>query len=443
LSAKEIPASGAGQAREQQRSIRRNVGSRMSRIRRRMLFEFVTKVSLLGAFFYFMAQLDGPGFSHNAIKAGVLLVLLVLVPGILYRWKNYAEARKAVAEMRALGEMKFSDLSRMFEMRKVLQREGHDCGLYANVLREQIRDSLVESEREVVEVIEQMNSLIERSNQQREHIARSVESGRNLADGTRTQVNTNKELIAAIQTELEAQLQETRANFERVRRMSGEVCALTPLIKVITSIAQQTNLLALNAEIEAARAGSAGRGFSVVAMEVRKLAVLSTKAAAEISTKINATCKQVEAELKRAQEDLSHSEANAAMNHLVSDLDGMQLNFSRNGELLLEVITGVDASYGETVERLSTALGHIQFQDVMRQRMEHVQTALADLREHVEVLMVKSEDPKWDGTLDRTFKSMLDAHLGQYRMASQTKTHLAVSGGMASADHSRPAIELF
>jgi len=443
LSAQGTLAGGAGEARVQQKLIRKTVRSRLGRIRRRMLYESVTRVSLLAGFFYFMAQLDGPGLSHNDIKAGILLILLVLVPGLFYRWKNYAEARQAIAEMRSIGEMKFSDLSRMFEMRKVLQREGNDCGLYANVLREQIADSLVESEREVVEVIEQMNRLIERSNQEREHIARSVESGRSLAEGTRTQVHTNKELIAAIQMQLEMQIGETRANFERVRHMSGEVCELTPLIKVITSIAQQTNLLALNAEIEAARAGSAGRGFSVVAMEVRKLAVLSTKAAAEISTKINATCKQVEAELKRAQEDLSHHEANAAMNHLVSDLDGMQLNFGRNCELLLEVITGVDASYGETVERLSTALGHIQFQDVMRQRMEHVQKALEDLRDHVRVLMEKSEDPKWDGTLDRTFKSLLDSHLGQYHMARQTVTHLAVSGGATGADHSGPAIELF
>ena len=257
------------------------------------------------------------------------------------------------------------------------------------------------------------------------------------------QVNTNKELIAAIQMQLETQLQETRGNFERVRHMSAEVCALTPLIKVITSIAQQTNLLALNAEIEAARAGSAGRGFSVVAMEVRKLAVLSTRAAADISTKINSTCKQVEAELKRAQEELSHQEANAAMNHLVNDLDAMQQSFSGNTGLLLTVITEVDASYSETVDRLSAALGHIQFQDVMRQRMEHVQKALEDLRDHVQVLAERSEDAGWDGTLDRTFKSMLDAHLSQYRMASQTATHLAVSSGAAQGAACGPAIELF
>jgi methyl-accepting chemotaxis protein len=415
----------------------------LARIRARMLLESLTKLFFLCVYFFLLSQLDGPGLSANDIRGGVLLVILVLVPGFIYRFRNYAEARRAVTEMWARAQMSFGDMAHMHDMRKVLQGEGRDCGLYVDVLREQIGDSLAESEREVVRVIEQVNCLIERSNQQREHIASSVESGRSLTESTQAQVETNKALIGSIQRQLGAQVAEMRENFDRIRQMSSEVCALTPLIRVITSIAQQTNLLALNAEIEAARAGSAGRGFSVVAAEVRKLAVRSTGAAAEISEKINCTCRKVDGELKRAQAALSQQEANAAMSHLVSDLDAMQQRFSGNSELLLAVITEVDASYGETVEHLSAALGHIQFQDVMRQRLEHVQQALQDLRDQVRVLMGKSDDAKWGGHLDRTFRSMLDAQLTQYRMASQTRTHVAVSGGAAAADHSAPAIELF
>jgi hypothetical protein len=57
--------------------------------------------------------------------------------------------------------------------------------------------------------------------------------------------------------------------------------------------------------------------------------------------------------------------------------------------------------------------------------------------------MDRSEDAKWEGQLDRTFKSMLDAQFSHYKMASQTRTHLAISGGAVDAVHSGPAIELF
>jgi len=224
--------------------------------------------------------------------------------------------------------------------------------------------------------------------------------------------------------------------------MARDVRALTPLIKVITSIAQQTSLLALNAEIEAARAGSAGRAFAIVAFEVRKLAVLSTKAAADISGKINATCMRVDEEMGKAQESLKRQASSSTLTQLLIDLSEMQAEFSRNGKLLLEVITEVDANYTETVSRMAEALGHIQFQDVMGQRMTHVQEALIDMRDHLLSLAGGQQAMGRDG-LETTFKGMLESHLKSYRMASQTSTHLAVAGGIADGDNNRPAIELF
>jgi methyl-accepting chemotaxis protein len=151
----------------------------------------------------------------------------------------------------------------------------------------------------------------------------------------------------------------------------------------------------------------------------------------------------VQRELADAEVSLKQHEANNSMSHLVEDLSSMQKQFSRNGELLLEVISEVETNYAESVNRLSEAMGHIQFQDVMRQRMGHVQDALVNLREHLQELSDLPDNPEWDGQLDRTFKTILDSHLNQYRMASQTQTHLAVSGGAAEAASNGPAIELF
>jgi methyl-accepting chemotaxis protein len=82
-------------------------------------------------------------------------------------------------------------------------------------------------------------------------------------------------------------VRQARETDARINQLSQAAGRIGDVVKLITAIAEQTNLLALNATIEAARAGEAGRGFAVVASEVKSLASQTAKATDEISNHIS------------------------------------------------------------------------------------------------------------------------------------------------------------
>ncbi|WP_186430535.1 methyl-accepting chemotaxis protein [Clostridium sp. BSD9I1] len=92
---------------------------------------------------------------------------------------------------------------------------------------------------------------------------------------------------------------------EVINSLSEKANSIGSIVETITSISEQTNLLALNAAIEAARAGEAGRGFSVVAEEVRKLSENTAQSTGNVKSIIN----NIQKDIERAKSTMKHAEA--------------------------------------------------------------------------------------------------------------------------------------
>ena len=118
------------------------------------------------------------------------------------------------------------------------------------------------------------------------NVTEQAASATNNASQTKEVAEQGKALMQDAVDRMGSIEQNVMATAEMVKKLGENSKHIETIIDTISGIAEQTNLLALNAAIEAARAGEAGRGFSVVAEEVRKLAEQSQQASEEIKTRI-------------------------------------------------------------------------------------------------------------------------------------------------------------
>jgi len=322
--------------------------------------------------------------------------------------------------------------------------EVREVSPYLDVLAQQLQGALGDTEAGVTALIESLNAVHLVSNDQLERIHTSEHDSAVLTEVFNEKIMVDQQLGSILEIFVIKQEEDLASNLERIERLQ-EVKSLEPLVDVISSVARQTNFLAINAAIEAAHAGESGRGFAVLAAEIRQLSLRTGEAAVAIGEKIKGATAGIDKELEAVRNSDDKASNTGNMRKVLGDITEMQSRFASaySSTRLMDIVQGVRNGHQGIIDGLSGAMGHLQFHDVLRQRVEQVQQSMHELNGHMQTMADQMVDQPWNAADMLTLRERLANQVSSYVMQGQVEAFSQATGVQGGEEAARPNIELF
>jgi methyl-accepting chemotaxis protein len=325
---------------------------------------------------------------------------------------------------------------------KMVAAELSQFGRFNEVVHRHLDSVTQETEKAAYTIVEQLQAIDNLISELSAFVNRSSSDSSQIAANAEQEMAANRRLMQELHSYIEHRRSEGERDHERVQTVISEAQQLENIVQLIKHIAGQTNLLALNAAIEAARAGEAGRGFAVVADEVRKLSTQTGEAVTQISQGINQVASSIEQQFeeKLSQANLDHE--HEMLSRFAGQLDEME---KRHGELIgrqTEVLGTIAGNSQQLADMFVHAMASVQFQDVTRQQLEHVTHALDKLERHIHCLADALRQPG-EHVCPESIEQHLEEMFDGYVMAQQRDAHRGGASGGSTGSAAPPKIELF
>ena len=237
------------------------------------------------------------------------------------------------------------------------------------------------------------------------------------AESTRQEADEGVRIVEGVTGGINRAAQETSVLAENMRELGQKAESISQVITLIEEVADQTNLLALNAAIEAARAGEAGRGFAVVADEVRKLAEKTMQATGQVTRAVEEIQRSVSGNGKTTEQMVNvMSESSRRAGQSGEALERIRQMAARTAEGMRAIASAADGQC-ETSREVSETVDRINaLSDETARTMSASAEAVAELS-------------RLARELDAIIEGMRDA--GEEGAAGSEKSRLAKSSGAA------------
>ncbi|MBF4424109.1 methyl-accepting chemotaxis protein [Vibrio anguillarum] len=337
---------------------------------------------------------------QTAFMISVFVVLLLAAAKVMLRQTQYLSDSIKLMASRDLStpinmecKDEYGDVARELEKtRRQLQdviKMQVDASQELSSLTEVMTISMSEtkdSAQEEFNEIDQLATAMSEMTSTVQTVAEHAQNASALTEQASGQAETGQRFVKGTITKMSELSKDIAASAQAVNQVEERVVAIGSVVGTIQSISEQTNLLALNAAIEAARAGEAGRGFAVVADEVRNLAQRTQKATIEIQEMIS----QLQNSANSAVDLMEKSVVEAAegvelVTNAGTELDGIVNQVQRINDMNIQIATaaGQQTSVAQEMDQNLTNV---------RELVEASVTVVGELLETSEIMQSNAEE---------------------------------------------------